>query len=383
MSSDHEHAAVHAALEKFLAAFDPVRHAPREAVWGGVFDAGLSRVDFPAGHGGLGVRPELQWIVDDALSAAGVPNNFEENISGIAVVAPVVTAFGSAEQRGRFLRRIFTCEDVWCQLFSEPDAGSDLASLHTRAERDGDGWTITGHKVWNTMAHIADFGLLLARTSDGLRHQGITCFLLDMRLDGVEVRPLRQMTGDAEFNEVVLDGVFVSDAARVGDVDQGWSVALGTLMAERFAVGQVIGSKAPVVDEVIDLWRGLPSTVQDPARRDRLMQLVVRSRVLGLMRTRLESMSRSGIPGAEGSILKLMQAELTPDVFDFGLDLLGAGGMLYDRYVLPRPTSWSEAGVTPGDVRRAFLRSRAYPIEGGSVEIQRNTIGERVLRLPR
>ncbi|MEN3271647.1 MAG: hypothetical protein V7636_408 [Actinomycetota bacterium] len=366
--------------DKLLAGIDGA--SPRDA-WGATFDAGLSRVDFPVGLGGLGVRPELQWIVDDALAAAGVPSGFPQNISGMGVVAPVLAAFGTAQQQDRYLRPIYTCDDIWCQLFSEPDAGSDVASLRTRAVPDGDGWRVTGQKVWNTMAHIADVGLLLARTSDAPRHKGITCFLLDMHTSGVEVRPLRQMTGDAEFNEVLFDGALVPDEARVGAVNEGWSVALGTLMAERYAVNKVLDSETPFVDEIVGLWRSLDDPRRRPQLRQRLVQTVIRSRLQDLMRARLEADAREGVHGPEGSIMKLLQSELTPDVFDLGLDLLGADGMLYGAYDVERPTSWSEAGAKPGDVRRAFLRSRAYPIEGGTVEIQRNTIGERILGLPR
>jgi alkylation response protein AidB-like acyl-CoA dehydrogenase len=371
---------VREAIEKLLDTI--VGLEPRE-VWGATFDAGLSRVDFPVGLGGLGARPELQWLVDDALTAAGIPSGFPQNISGYGVVAPVIAAFGSTAQHERYLRRIFTCEDIWCQLFSEPSAGSDLASLQLRAERDGDGWRLTGQKVWNTMAHVADFGLLLARTSDAPRHKGITCFLLDMLAPGVEVRGIRQLTGDAEFNEVICDGAFVPDAARVGEVNEGWAVALGTLMAERFAVNQVLDSETPFIDEIVELWRALAPADRRPADRQRLVRLVIRSRLLDLMRARTEADARNGVHGPEGSIMKLLQSELTPDVFELGLDLLGADGMLLDGYELDRPTSWSEAGAKSGDVRRAFLRSRAYPIEGGTVEIQRNTVGERILGLPR
>jgi alkylation response protein AidB-like acyl-CoA dehydrogenase len=371
---------VREAIDKLLDTIDGLE--PRE-VWGATFDAGLSRVDFPVGLGGLGARPELQWLVDDALTAAGIPSGFPQNISGYGVVAPVIAAFGSTAQHERYLRRIFTCEDIWCQLFSEPSAGSDLASLQLRAERDGDGWRLTGQKVWNTMAHVADFGLLLARTSDAPRHKGITCFLLDMHAPGVEVRGIRQLTGDAEFNEVICDGAFVPDAARVGEVNEGWAVALGTLMAERFAVNQVLDSETPFIDEVVELWRSLPATAQRGSDRQRLAQLVIRSRLLDLMRARTEADARAGVHGPEGSIMKLLQSELTPAIFELGLDLLGAAGLLYGTYDVPRPTSWSEAGAKAGDVRLAFLRSRAYPIEGGSVEIQRNTIGERILGLPR
>jgi len=370
---------VQAAIEQLLVDLP----TERRDLWGAVFDSGLSRVDLPVGLGGLGTRPELQWLVDDALAAAGVPSPFPENISGIAVVAPVIAMFGTVAQQARHLRRIYTCEEIWCQLFSEPDAGSDLASLRLRAEREGGGWRLTGQKVWNTMAHIADFGLLLARTSEAPRHKGITCFLVDMRTPGIEVRPLRQLTGDAEFNEVVFDGALVDDAARIGGVDEGWSVALGTLMAERFAVNQVLDMGEPLVDEVVRLWRSSTPQARRDADRHRLVRLVIRSRLLELMRARIEADARQGLHGPEGSIMKLLQSELTPDVYEFGLDLLGAGGMLIDTYDLTRPRSWSEAGVKAGDVRRAFLRSRAYPIEGGSVEIQRNTIGERILGLPR
>ncbi len=377
-----DEAVVRAAVDRLLAKSD-LANRPPEALWGNAFDLGLSRVDFPHGLGGLGVRRELQWLVDDALAGVAVPGNFKRNIRGIAVVAPVVAAFGNTGQQTRFLRPIFTCEHIWCQLFSEPDAGSDLASLRTSAVPDADGWRLTGEKVWNTMAHIADYGLLLARTSDAPRHKGITCFLLDMRTPGVDVRPLRQMTGDAEFNQVIFDGAFVPDSARIGEVNEGWAVALGTLMAERFGVNQVLDNEAPMIDEVVELWKNLAQGIGGGARRDRLVQLVIRSRVLDLMRARIVAYDQAGRPGPEGSLVKLLQSELTPDIFDLGVDLLGANGMLFGDYETHRPTSWAQAGAMPGDIRRAFLRSRAYPIEGGTVEIQRNTIGERILGLPR
>lgn len=374
---------VHEALEKFLAVHAADRTSNTGELWGDIFDAGLSRVDFPAGLGGLDARPELQWDVAEALSRAGVPSAFPLNISGMAVVAPILAAFGTRAQQVRYLRPIFTCEEIWCQLFSEPDAGSDLASLRTRATRDGDGWRLEGRKVWNTMAHISDFGLLLARTSPAPRHKGISCFLVDLHLPGIEVHPLRQMTGDAEFNEVVFDGAWLPGDALIGGVDEGWAVALGTLMAERHAVNQVLDAEAPFVDEIVQIWRDLTPEQRTSPRRDQLVGLVIRSRVLDLMRDRIAEDARGGVVGPEGSLLKLLQSELTPEVFDFGVDLSGAAGMLYGSYEMTQPASWSLAGARPGDVNRAFLRSRAYPIEGGSVEIQRNTIGERILGLPR
>jgi alkylation response protein AidB-like acyl-CoA dehydrogenase len=381
MISADEDALVRSTLDTFLSGLDPT--APALEAWGAAFDAGLGRVDFPLGLGGLGVRPDLQYLVADALQAAGVRDAFMENISGFGVVAPVLARFGTPEQQRRHLRPIFTCEDIWCQLFSEPDAGSDVASMRTRARRDGDVWRITGQKVWNTMAHVADHGLLLARSSAAPRHKGITCFLVDMHAPGVEVRPIRQLTGDAEFNEVLLDDVVVPDRARVGEVDDGWAVALGTLMAERFAVNKVLDAEPPFVDEVVELWRSTCLSDRRATDRQRLVQLVIRSRVLDLMRARLDADARGGVHGPEGSIVKLLQSELTPDVFNLGVDLLGARGLMYGSYDVPRPTSWADAGAKSGDIPRAFLRSRAYPIEGGTVEIQRNTIGERILGLPR
>lgn len=378
-----EHTRVLRAVEDLRARIGELGLDDPKDIWGAIFDAGLSRVDFPEGLGGLGLQPEVQLFAHDALVDAGIGEAFAENLTGILLAAPIIATFGSRAQQECHLRRIFTCEEIWCQLFSEPDAGSDLAALRTRAVRDGDVWRVDGRKVWNTMAHVSDYGLLLARTSDASRHRGITCFLVDLHQEGVEVRPIRQMTGDAEFNEVVFDDAVIPDSARVGEVDRGWSVALGTLMAERFAVIRVLENETPYVDEIVELWRRLPSTARTTARRDELMRLVVRSRVLDLMRIRFDGDVRNGLPGPEGSLAKLMQAELTPAVFDFGVDLLGPEGMLVDGYEVPRLTSWSEAGVKPGNIQRAFLRSRAYRIEGGTVEIQRNTIAERILGLPR
>jgi alkylation response protein AidB-like acyl-CoA dehydrogenase len=277
---------VHDAL---TAVVEDLQQTPRADVeaWGLIYDAGLSRVDFPVGFGGLGAAPELQDVVDAELARIGVPSNYKAHAGGIAIVAPVLANFGNDEQRHRFLRRVFTCEDMWCQLFSEPDAGSDLANLRTRAVRDGDGWVVNGHKVWNTMAHIARWGILLARTSDAPRHKGITCFIVDMEAPGVEVRPLRQMTGDAEFNEVFLTDVVVPDDRRVGDVDGGWAVAMGTLMFERFGVNQLLDNTLPALDHVLPVWHRLPAHARTPGARDRLLRLYVESKVCDLFRHRV------------------------------------------------------------------------------------------------
>jgi alkylation response protein AidB-like acyl-CoA dehydrogenase len=358
-------------------------HSPAEA-WGATFDAGLSRVSYPLGWGGLDVRPELQSIVDEELERIGVPDNFSAHAGGIGVVAPALAKFGSDDQRAKYLRKLFTCEEFWCQLFSEPGAGSDLPSLRTAAVRDGESWTVNGSKVWTTMAHIAKRGLLLARTSsDKPRHGGITAFIVDMTDPGVEVRPLRQMTGEAEFNEVFLTDVVIPDTDRIGEVDGGWRIALGTLMEERNATNHVLDHRAASIDEALDLWRSLPADRRTAALRARLMDLYVRWHATELMRARGVARQRLGIPGPEGSLVKLVWGELTQAVYELCMAMIGAEGMLYGSYEMKRPTDWHDMGIQDGDVPRAFLRSRAMTIEGGTSEVQRNTLAERILALPR
>ena len=211
---------------------DPVAFRGRQ------FDLGLAWVHFPEGRGGLDISPIFQRTVDDALRDAGVPGPRAEHFFGLTMAGPTVVTHGSDELRDRLMRPMFTGEDPWCQLFSEPGAGSDLAGLACRAVRDGDEWVITGQKVWNTLAHLADRGMLVARTDpEARKHKGLTYFALDMHAPGVEVRPLRQITGEAEFNEVYLTEVRVPDADRIGDVGEGWRVAMTTLSNERTTIG--------------------------------------------------------------------------------------------------------------------------------------------------
>jgi alkylation response protein AidB-like acyl-CoA dehydrogenase len=360
-----------------------IPHSP-SAAWGATFDAGLSRVSYPLGWGGLDVRPELQSIVDEELERIGVPDNFSEQAGGIGVVAPALAKFGSDDQRAKYLRKLFTCEEFWCQLFSEPDAGSDLASLRTTAVRDGDCWTVNGGKVWTTMAHIARRGLLLARTSpDKPRHNGITAFVVDMTAPGVEVHPLRQLTGDAEFNQVFLTDVVVPDDDRIGEIDGGWRIALGTLMEERNATNHVLDHSSPSIDEALALWRSLPAERRTATFRSRLMDLYIRWNANEFMRARGVARQRLGIPGPEGSLVKLAAGDLNQAVYELCIAMIGAQGMLYGSYEMRRPISWHDMGIQAGDITRAFLRSRAVTIEGGTNEIQRNTIAERILAMPR
>ena len=228
---------VRSRLRDLLADHDPAS-TPAAEFLGARFDAGLAWVSFPVGLGGLGVSPDLQGLVERELRAVDAPNEVDRNVIGYGMAAPTILTHGTEEQRARYLRPLFTCEEVWCQLFSEPGAGSDVAGLATRAIRDGDEWVVNGQKVWTTLAHTASWGLLVARTDpDVPKHRGMTYFIVDMHAPGVEVRPLRQITGDAEFNEVFFTDVRIPDTQRLDAVGAGWRVATTTLMNERVAIG--------------------------------------------------------------------------------------------------------------------------------------------------
>ncbi|MDQ1445501.1 MAG: hypothetical protein QOI20_1965, partial [Acidimicrobiaceae bacterium] len=340
----------------------------------------LAWVHFDEGQGGLGLKPRLQKVVQEQLAAGGAPHPYGRNPIGYGMGAPTVVTHGSEEQKKRYLRPLFTGEEVWCQLFSEPGAGSDVASLSTRAVRDGDEWVVNGQKVWTTLAHIAKFGMLIARTDpEAVKHKGMTYFVVDMHAPGVEVRPLRQMTGDAEFNEVYFTDVRIPDDHRLGDTGEGWRVSLTTLMNERVSIGgTVIPRGAGPIAAAVDLWHKRPVEQQSPVLRDRLMQLWIEAEVLRLTNIRASQNRRQGVPGPEGSTGKLHFAELNKKIYELCIDLLGPEGMLYKTYEMVRP----ETAMASDSVQKAFLRARANSIEGGTSEIMRNILGERVLGLP-
>jgi len=348
------------------------------------YDLGLAWISFPEGLGGLGLPPNLQRIVDARLADAGARPAGAREFFGLTMAGPTVVTHGSDELRGRLLRRTFTGEESWCQLFSEPGSGSDLAGLATRAVRDGDQWVITGQKVWNTLAHIADRGMLVACTDpEAPKHKGLTYFALDMHAPGVEVRPLRQMTGEAEFNEVYMTEVRVPDADRIGDVGEGWRVAMTTLSNERTTIGG--GGGAPPrgsgsIAEAVRIYRS-DGAGRSAVERDRLMQLWIETEVLRLTNMRASQNRKAGNPGPEGSIAKLMFAEVNKRIFDLCVDLLGADGLVGYDYTMRRSEVLGLVGPA-GTSRKFFLRSRANSIEGGTSEIQRNILGERILGLP-
>ena len=382
--TDTEAALVEERLAALLADHDPATTSPVD-LRGAQYDLGLAWVHFPEGLGGLGVRPKLQAIVDRRLRDAGVKGPDARVFFGLTMAGPTVVTHGSDEARARLLRRMFTGEDAWCQLFSEPGAGSDLAGLACKAVRDGDEWVITGQKVWNTLAHIADRGMLVARTDPNApKHKGLTYFALDMHAPGVEVRPLIQITGEAEFNEVYLTEVRVPDSDRIGDVGDGWRVAMTTLMNERVTIGGGSGPPQPgsgAIAEAIRIWHDEPYAERSPAMKDRLMRRYVESEALRLTNIRASQARRAGQPGPEGSIAKLMFAEVNKRIYELCVDLLGAQALIGYDYVHERTESLGLVGP-PGSSRKMFLRSRANSIEGGTSVIQRNILGERVLGLP-
>ncbi len=370
-------------LDQLLSEHDPKGTDPVE-FRGHQFDLGLAWVHFPEGWGGLGAPPTLQKEVERRVRQAGAPPVDARLFFGLTMAGPTVVTHGDDALRGRLLRRMFTGEDSWCQLFSEPGAGSDLAGLSARAVRDGDEWVITGQKVWNTLAHIADRGMLVARTDpEAPKHKGLTYFALDMHAPGVEVRPLVQITGEAEFNEVYLTEVRVPDADRIGDVGEGWRVAMTTLMNERTTIGGGSGPPAKgsgAIAEAVRIWKE-EAHDRSAVAKDRLMQLWIESEVLRLTNIRAGQNRKIGNPGPEGSIAKLMFAEINKDIYELCIDLLGADALIDYDYEHRRTENLGLVGP-PGSSRKMFLRSRANSIEGGTSEIQRNIMGERVLGLP-
>ena len=371
-------------IDRLLAKADP-RAMSMEEFRGLQYDMGLAWVHFPEGRGGLGLPPKLQSRVDARLREAGAKAPDSRHFFGLTMAGPTVVTNGDEALQDRLLRRMFSGEDAWCQLFSEPGAGSDLASLACRAVRDGDEWVITGQKVWNTMAHIADRGMLVTRTDpDVPKHKGLTYFALDMHAPGVEVRPLMQITGEAEFNEVYLTEVRVPDSDRVGEVGEGWRVAMTTLMNERTTIGG--GGGAPergsgAIAEAVRIWRSLDDRFRHPSQLDRLMTLWCQAEALRLTNMRAGQNRKAGNPGPEGSIAKLMFAELNKDIYELCVDLLGPAGQVDYSYEMKRSEALGLTGPS-GSARKMFLRSRANSIEGGTSEIQRNIMGERVLGLP-
>ena len=328
-------------------------------------DGGWAGIQWPVAFGGRGGTPVQQLIFRQEEGRFDVPSGLFAVAVGMA--GPTIIAHGTDAQRSRYLPGMLRGDEVWCQLFSEPGAGSDLASLSTRAEADGDEWVVNGQKVWSSGAHHAQFGILLARTDvDQPKHRGITFFIVDMSTPGIDVRPLRQMTGGASFNEVFLTDVRVPRPNVVGAVNEGWRVAMTTLGHER----SMSGGASPF-PQLVRLVRDR-GALGDPVLRDQLVQCYVRSRLLEFLGYRAQTrLSRGEQPGAESSVMKLAFSQLSTLMARVAVDAQGAGGMLV-----------GDATPDRGTWQQLFLSAPSHRIAAGTDEVQRNVLGERVLGLP-
>jgi alkylation response protein AidB-like acyl-CoA dehydrogenase len=354
------------------------------------YEHGLALVHFPEGFGGLGLSPKMNYVVrDEILKHSKIYYDHPgASIIGIGMGMPVVLTYATDEQKRRWLPKIFSGEEIWCQMFSEPSAGSDVAGLSTRAVRDGDEWVVNGQKVWTTVAHLSKWGMLVARTNpDVPKHDGLSYFVVDMESPGVEVRPLYQITGEAEFNEVFFNDCRIPAENMLGREGQGWRVAITTLMNERVAIGGA-GSKKKGgggIARLLDLWKARDasqgSAAQTAILRDRVTQSWIEQELLRLTTERASAAAKTGNPGPEGSVGKLFQAESAKRMWEVGIDVLGTRGLAFEAgYELRQAMEMPESSEAYSKYQ--FLRSRANSIEGGTSEIMKNILGERVLGLP-
>ena len=357
-----------------LPAVDVPEHVARAKAWQRQkYDAGFAAITWPEAFGGRALPHIFQVIHKQEEEQYLVPSGVFE--IGLGMCIPTFMKHGAAELAMPYVKRAITGEEIWCQLFSEPASGSDLAGLRTRAVRDGDDWVINGQKIWTSGAHFSDYGVIVTRSNpDVPKHMGLTYFFVDMHSPGVEVRPIHQVSGESNFNEVYFTDVRVPDAHRLGEVGQGWQVSLTTLMNERLAVG---GPRPPDFDDIFRLVRTLAledgAAVDDAVVRDNLADWYVDQQGLKFTQFRtMTALSRGQTPGPEASIGKLVSARKMQDISMFALDLLDASGATWDESLAPMD----------GVFQWGMMRSPAMRIAGGTDEILRNIIAERVLGMP-
>jgi alkylation response protein AidB-like acyl-CoA dehydrogenase len=344
-----------------------------------MYDAGFVGLTWPKESGGRGLTFMEEMILQEEMALAKAPPVL--NILAVGMAGPTINAYGTEEQKKRYPPKMLSCEEIWCQGYSEPNSGSDLAALQTRAVKDGDHYVINGQKVWTSLAHIADWMMLLARTDPSApKHKGITYFLLDMHAPGVTVKPLKQITGDAEFNEVYFDNVRIHESQILGGLNNGWAVGLTTLMYERLALGFGLQVRLRIaLDGLVDLARrssknGVPAS-KDPVMRQKLAQMWIDTEVFKYTGARaITKLLKGELPGPEASTGKMMWVEGHQRLQELAMELEGPYAQL---------TKGSRWAVENGLWQYGFLRSRANSIEGGTTEIQKNIIGERVLGLPK
>jgi len=344
-----------------------------------LYDAGFVGLTWPKEYGGRGLTFMEELILHEEMALAKAPQIL--NILGVGMAGPTIIAYGTEEQKKRYPAKILSCEEIWCQGYSEPNAGSDLASLQTRAVKDGEYWVINGQKVWTSLAHVSERMMLLARTDpDAPRHKGITYFLLDMHLPGVTVKPLKQITGDPEFNEVFFDNVRVHESEILGGLNNGWQVGLTTLMYERLALGFGLQVRLRIaLDGLIELARRMEKEgrvlTKDPVMRQKIAQLWIDTECLKYLGARaITKLLKGEIPGPEASTGKMIWVETHQKLQELAMEIEGP----YSQLV--RGSDWA---VESGVWQYTFLRSRANSIEGGTTEVQKNIIGERILGLPK
>jgi alkylation response protein AidB-like acyl-CoA dehydrogenase len=329
-------------------------------------DGGWAAVHWPVEYGGRGATITESAIFFEELARSGAP--LPANVLGLLLAGPTIMSWGTAEQKDRFLAPILTAEEIWCQGFSEPDAGSDLASLKTRATRDGDGWVISGQKVWTSGAQYSKWCMLLARTDPEVpKHKGLSYFLLDMEQEGVQVRPLRQITGESEFNELFIDGAIASEGQLLGGLGNGWKVALTTLMNERAGLAFFLQIRLRQLLDLLSAEVAAAGMLNDPGVAERLGELHLRTEVLRLTAYRgLTAIEKYGQPGPEGSLTKWMWSQTNQQLTELAAQLLGPSALRAgDRWAYE------------------LLRARGNSIEGGTTEVLKNIVAERVLGLPR
>ena len=328
--------------------------------------AGYAGLSWPEEYGGKGATLIEQAIFGEEMARAKAPST--ANVLGLVMGGPVVIAHGTDEQKQRYLEPILSAEEIWCQGFSEPDSGSDLASLKTKAVKSGGEWLVTGQKVWTTFAHHAKWCMLVARTDqDAPKHKGLTYFLMDMEQDEVQTRPLRQITGEAEFNELFMEEARIPDENVIGGVGNGWGVAITTLMHERAGLGAASAAQVKIVlGALIELARER-GVDDDPIVRQKIASLLIEAEALRLNAWRgLTQIMKTGVPGPEGSLPKLQWSAVNQGITELAMEIRG-----------------EEAAVKESDWTYRFLRARANSIEGGTTEILKNIIAERVLGLPK
>ena len=355
-----------------LIAQHPPASTPAIAFLGAQFDLGLAWVHFPVGHGGLGLSPKFQKIVNEKIARAGGPNSYARNPIGYGMCGPTVVEWGTDEQKRKYLRPLFTGEEIWCQLFSEPGSGSDFAGLSAKGVKDGDEWIVNGQKVWSSWAHLTDWGILVVRTDPTVpKHKGLTFFVVDMKTTGIDVRPIRQISGASDFNETFLTDVRIPDSQRIGAVGEGWACCMTVLMGERLGSGAHTSAVEPLIDYAMTTPDGRGGNALDNgAVRQSLAEALAEEQAEKYFQARLRTMvSRGENPGALAGMVKLAYARRLQKTSGLGMELRGVASIASDD-------------AETADLQYDYIWSTVMRIAGGADEVLRNQIAERVLGMP-